>query len=121
MHNISNQDTHLYTTTCAQQPSTPFHRAWTSAVLSAHLSTECKCTISQIKTPICTQQLVHNNLSVFLRTTTEVLPSGHITNGMGTLSLCFLVGKHYKTLYFHSRHRHTHSRNGPDQNSMGLA
>ena len=34
--------------------STPCHGAWTSAPLSAHLSTECECTAPQIGTPVCT-------------------------------------------------------------------
>jgi len=36
--------------------STPCHRAWTSAPPNAHLSTECKCTVPQIETPICTRR-----------------------------------------------------------------
>ena len=35
--------------------STLCHGAWTPASLSAHLYTECKCTVSQIETPICTR------------------------------------------------------------------
>ena len=36
--------------------STSFHGAWTPALLSAHLSTGCECTASQIETPICTRR-----------------------------------------------------------------
>ena len=45
--------------------STPCHGAWTSAPLSAHLSTECECTAPQIGTPICSLP-VQNNSPVHL-------------------------------------------------------
>jgi len=32
----------------------PFHGAWAPAPLRTHLSIECRCTVSQIETPICT-------------------------------------------------------------------
>ena len=40
--------------------STPCHGAWTSVPLSVHLSTECKCTTSQIEKPICTRRTANH-------------------------------------------------------------
>jgi len=57
----------------------------------------------------------HNNSSVDLTTTTEVLRSGQITME------CGVVEDHYKTPYFHPRHRHPPSWNDPAKNSMGAA
>jgi len=51
--------------------STPCHGAWTSAPLSAHPSIECKCTASEIETPICTS--LHNNSWVHLTTKSIVV------------------------------------------------
>ena len=42
--------------------STPWHGAWTSAPLSAHLSIECKRTAPQIETPICTRRTTTHQL-----------------------------------------------------------
>jgi len=43
--------------------STSFHGAWTPALLSAHLSTGCECTASQIETPICTRRTTTHQLT----------------------------------------------------------
>ena len=37
----------------------PCHRAWTSAPLSAHLSTGWECMTSQIETPVCARRIIH--------------------------------------------------------------
>ena len=61
----------------------PSHGAWTSAPLSAYLSTGWVFTASQIETAItCISRLPHNNLSVYLTTTTHVQRIGWVTDGM---------------------------------------
>ena len=54
------------------------HGTGISAPLSPHLSTEWECTAPQIETLICT----HRTTTLFHLTTTELLRSGRITDGM---------------------------------------
>jgi len=86
--------------------STPCHGPWTSAPLSAHLSTEWECTASQIETPIVTcgttthQFSDDDNRSATLWADHQWIPEW-LENTM-----------RLRPLMFHSRHWHPPSRNG---------
>ena len=92
--------------------STPCYGAWTSAPLSAHLSTGWECKASQIETAICIRRPPHDNSSVHLRTT-DVWRSGRITDGMRSC---------WRTLRYSILSSPTSappSWNGPTKSSMG--
>ena len=93
--------------------STPCRGVWSPAPLSAHLSTGCEYTASQIETTICAR-----------RTTTHqfIWQQQHTYGALGgSPNEGGVVGQPYETPYFHSRHRHPPSRNGPAKNSVGPA
>jgi len=77
--------------------STLCHGAWTSAPLSAHVSTEWECKVSKIDIPICTH-----------RTTTR--QSNWQQQKCGTRGEspmeCRVVGQHHETPHFHPRQWH---------------
>jgi len=89
--------------------STPCHGAWSSASLSAHLSTEWECTASQIEMPICTCYL-----SIHLWTATEVWRCGQITRWR---TQCL---ENNKGLHIFIPNNDTYSP-GIAKNSVGLA
>jgi len=90
----------------------PCHGAWTSAPLSTYPSIECRCTASQIETPICTR-----------RTATHQFFWQQLTCGAvgGSSIECRVGGQPHKTPHFNSRHWYTHTRNDSPKKSLGPA
>jgi len=88
--------------------STPCPGACTSASLStsAHPFTGWERTAFQIETPICTS---HTTIHQFIWQQQQ-----QKCGGLGGSPMeCEVVGQYYESLYFHPRHRHPPSWNGP--------
>jgi len=75
----------------------PCHGAWTSVPLSSHPLTGWECTVSRIRTPICTR------LTTTPFTCRQQQKRGDLS---GSPMECEVVGERYETLYFHLQHRH---------------
>ena len=80
--------------------SSPSHRAWTSAPLSAHPSIECSCTAPQIEAPICIRRTATHQL-LWQQHTCGAVGGSSLERGVG--------GQAHKTPHFHSGHRYTHT------------
>ena len=89
------------------------HGAWTPSPLSAHLSIECRCTVPQIETPICTCSITTHQF--FWQQQRTCCGLG------GSLMECGMGGQPHKTPHFHSRHHYPPSQNYPSKKSLGLA
>ena len=73
-------------------------RAWWPAPLSANMSTECKCTASQIETPICAYRATAYQFIWQLQQKCGALDRSPME--------CGVAGQHHETPYFHLRHQH---------------
>ena len=90
--------------------STPCHGAWTPVPLSAHPSTECRCTAPQIETRVCSRRTTHHFLCQ------------HTCGTLGGSPMeCGVGGQPHKTPHFHTRHRHPPSLSDPPKKSLGPA
>jgi len=93
--------------------STPCHGAWKSTTLCTYPSIECKRTVPQTETPICTRNTTSHQF---------IWQQQHTCDAVGGSPMECGVGEQpHKTPHFHPRHRHPSPRNDPPKKSLGPA
>jgi len=85
--------------------SKPFRGAWSSTPLSAHPSSECRCTTPQMETPICTRRTATHQ---------SIWQKQHTCCAVGRSPMeCGVSRQPHNTPHFHPRHRQTPRRDLP--------